>query len=87
MKPSQAELSVYIRTYCHLCEDMLAQLEHHRQRLGFQLTIIDIEDDDTLERLYGEKIPVLKAGEYELCHYFLDESALYGYFEGRKKPI
>lgn len=84
---SAIELTVYVRTYCHLCEEMLVELGRHREVLGFRLTVIDIEDNQALEALYGEKIPVLKADEHELCHYFLDKTSLYDYIEGTRKSI
>lgn len=87
MSRTETTLTVYIRSYCHLCEAMLSELEIHRVALGFELKVVDIEDDETLETLYGEKIPVLKAGEHELCHYFLDKSVLYEYIEGGEKAL
>jgi hypothetical protein len=36
-----------------------------RLRLSFEE--IDIEQDETLERLYGESIPVLLAGDHEIA--------------------
>lgn len=47
-----------------------------QQRFGFQLEVVDIGDDEELERRYGEKVPVLTCDDQEVCHYFLDESAL-----------
>lgn len=40
------------------------------------LTSIDLEDHPELESRYGEWVPVLMAGETELCHYQLDEALL-----------
>jgi len=37
---------------------------------------IDIDRDTALIRLYDSRVPVLGAGETEICHYFFDESAL-----------
>jgi hypothetical protein len=37
---------------------------------------IDIDRDTALIRLYDSRVPVLCAGETEICHYFFDESAL-----------
>jgi len=42
----------------------------------FTLTTIDLEDHPELESRYGEWVPVLMAGETELCHYHLDEAVL-----------
>jgi hypothetical protein len=37
-----------------------------------QVTIVDISEDDELERRYGRRIPVLAAGADELSFYHLD---------------
>ncbi|MDP2025488.1 glutaredoxin family protein [Sulfuriferula sp.] len=69
-------LTVYLRRYCHLCHDLLAQLAPH----GFQVIEVDIDLDPQLEARYGALIPVLTgADDEEICHYFLDEAALTAY--------
>ena len=73
------KLTVYVRSYCHLCEDMLTALAALRSQWQFELDVIDIEGEPLLEQQYGVRIPVLKAGEEEICHYFLDQSALAEY--------
>ena len=37
---------------------------------------IDIDRDMNLVHLYDSKVPVLCFGDREICHYFLDETAL-----------
>jgi glutaredoxin len=70
-------LTVYRRTYCHLCEDMLRALEPLRDELQFTLHIVDVDADPELEARYGERVPVLVGpDEREICHYFLDLTAL-----------
>ncbi len=68
-------LTLYIRTYCHLCDDMRAAVEPWRARLGLELVEVDIDDHPELEARLGEKVPVLMRGEDEICHYFFDEVA------------
>jgi glutaredoxin len=51
------------RPDCGLCEDMARELR--RLRISFQE--IDIEQDEALERLFGESIPVLLAGDREIA--------------------
>lgn len=80
-------LTLYGRTYCHLCEDMARALVPYQQRYGFAVDVVDIDCDERLQALYGEKVPVLSAGQQELCHYFLDEAALQCYLEqGNPEP-
>lgn len=72
-------LTLYLRHGCHLCEAMLAQLQPWQTELGFELETVDIDDDPALEDAYGELVPVLKLGESEICHYFLEVSKLQQY--------
>jgi hypothetical protein len=70
----------YSRSYCHLCEDMLAALQAFmaRQGLAYTVDVVDVDADPALVARYDELVPVLVAapGGIELCHYFLDEAAL-----------
>ena len=79
-----SELTLYGRTYCHLCEDMKVALEPLRRDFSFVLHEVDVDADPATEARFGELVPVLMpglpgasedAGE-ALCHYFLDESAV-----------
>ncbi len=71
------DLTLYGRAYCHLCEDMVRALERLQPEIGFRLVVRDVDSDETLERLHGERVPVLvDAQGREICHYFLDEAAL-----------
>ncbi len=69
-------LTLYSRSSCHLCEDMEAALGDLQQELGFQLERIDIDSAPELVQAYGTLVPVLKDGDTEICHYFLDPQAL-----------
>lgn len=70
-------LTLYGRTYCHLCEDMAAALRGLQEELGFGFEVVDVDADPAMEARYGELVPVLTdpQGE-EICHYFLDIAAL-----------
>ena len=69
-----------MRHGCHLCDDMLMALEAVTTCRPFELDIIDISEDETLETLYGTRVPVLLGNDEEICYYFLDEEALQAYF-------
>ncbi len=71
-----ARLTVLSREYCHLCQQMIAQLEDLRGRHGFEVEVVDVDQDSALEERWGDKVPVLLDGEHEICHYFLDAGAL-----------
>lgn len=69
-------LKLYSRTGCHLCEDMEEVLRALQGELGFRLDCIDVDSDPGLIEAYGTLVPVLKDGDIEICHYFLDPQAL-----------
>jgi hypothetical protein len=70
--------TLYSRSYCHLCQDMLDALMR-LQAPGRPITVdvidIDTADDASLLARFDELVPVLYAdlAAPELCHYFLDE--------------
>lgn len=64
------------RAGCHLCEDMRAALKPWAARFHLTVEEIDITGKAELEARYGWDIPVLLAGEMEICRHFLDEKAL-----------
>jgi thiol-disulfide isomerase/thioredoxin len=72
-------LELYGHSYCHLCDEMHAQLLILASELGFRVNIIDIHDDAELEARFGEFVPVLIGAGTEICHYHLDEQALRRY--------
>jgi len=73
-------LTLYIRVGCHLCDEMKQQLERFQQQYGFSLNVVDIDADSYLRLRYGERIPVLAAGEREICHYHLNKDLVLKYF-------
>ena len=73
-------LTVYGREECHLCHEMVAELEEIQANYGFSLEIVNIDKDPQLEKSYGHLVPVLVAGGEEICHYFLDRPAFDAYF-------
>ncbi len=84
---SAQALTVYSRLGCHLCEDMEKLLPDYLAEAGFTFDVIYIDDDTELEDKYGTLVPVLKAGEREICHYFLDVKALQQYISEQGNPL
>ena len=81
--PDQPRFILYSRSYCHLCDDLLAAL---RKLVGDQISVnvIDIDLYTELVQRYDELVPVLigcRDGQpdQQLCHYFLDENAVKGF--------
>lgn len=76
-------LILYYRSGCALCEEMQGELLAAQPRYGFELEMIDVDRSAALVADYGHKVPVLTTAQgEEICHYFLDHSALEGYFSG-----
>lgn len=74
-------LTLLSREYCHVCHDMLDELRRLQAQFPFDLRVIDVDSDAALEDRYGELVPVLLAGETEICRYRLDRAALEIYFK------
>lgn len=83
--------TLYSRSYCHLCDDMLAALQAMQQpQSRFTVDVIDIDalagqgDSGPLAR-FDELVPVL-FGDLQappLCHYFLDEAVVASWLANR----
>jgi hypothetical protein len=74
--------TLYARSYCHLCDDMLAALNAlQSDACRFTVEVIDVDADAALVARFDELVPVLfgDLAQPELCHYFLDEGAVRRY--------
>jgi len=69
-------LTLLGRAYCHLCDEMLDAVRPLAARRGVTVTVIDIDTEPALEQAFGDRVPVLFAGDpaggAELCHFRLD---------------
>ena len=68
-------LTLYTRPGCHLCDELLAELEPMVEDKA-RVEIVDISDDETLSRRFGLLIPVLMHGDEELARYPLDRDRI-----------
>lgn len=71
--------TLYSRSYCHLCQDMLdALMRLQTPQQPITVDVIDVDDDPALVARFDELVPVLFADldQPELCHYFLDEAKI-----------
>ena len=69
-------LTVYERSGCHLCDDMVSTLSQWKTELDFEIERIDVDTSPDLAGRYGERVPVLAYGSIEICQFFLDLDAL-----------
>ena len=71
------QLTLLVRAYCHLCDDMRAAVQPLADAAGASLVEFDVDADPALEARYGERVPVLLLGSLdgvELCHYHIDRA-------------
>ena len=72
------KLTLLSRAYCHLCDEMLAELGPMAKARGAVVDVIDVDAPAhaALEAEWGDRVPALFAGEPRsgnlLCHYRLD---------------
>jgi glutaredoxin len=72
-----ADVVVYSRPGCHLCEEALAQIVAlHDEGYRFDLHEIDVESHELLLRRHLERIPVVEVDGVEVSELILDRDAL-----------
>lgn len=76
---SDREFTVMSREWCHLCHDLLDRLRPLAAELGWSVCVLDVDADPELEARWDELVPVVLAGDMELCRYHLDEGAIRAY--------
>ncbi len=69
-------LTLLVRAYCHLCDDMREALAPLAARFGWAIEEIDIDADAVLEKRWGDSVPVLLAGQRELCRHRMDAATV-----------
>ena len=76
------KFTLYSRSYCHLCDDMLDALNAMQdESTRFDVDVVDVDADEALVARFDELVPVLfgDLDKPELCHYFLDQDAVRAY--------
>lgn len=72
-----ADVVVYSRPGCHLCEEALAQIiALHGEGYRFELHEVDIESNELLLRRHLERIPVVEVDGVEVSELVLDRDGL-----------
>jgi hypothetical protein len=71
------KLRVLSREYCHLCDELLAELRRFQARYDFEIEVVDVDSHPDLEEKWGDKVPVVLDGPLEVCHYHLDHDAVH----------
>jgi glutaredoxin len=71
-----ADVTLYSKQDCPLCDEARTALERVRGRIDFDLREVDITSDRVLETRYRERIPVIAVDGADLFDYHVDEHAL-----------
>jgi thioredoxin reductase (NADPH) len=61
------EVTVFSRQRCHLCELLLEEIEPLCRAHGVALSVVDVDMDANRRERYGPRVPVVCAGDVELC--------------------
>jgi uncharacterized membrane protein len=57
---------LYSRQNCHLCEVAKEELDSLQNELPHKLVVVDIDQDPQLQETFGELVPVVTVGPYQL---------------------
>lgn len=72
-----ADVVVYSRPGCHLCEEAIEQIVAlHEEGYRFNLHEVDIESNELLLRRHLERIPVVEVNGVEASELILDRDGL-----------
>ena len=72
-----ADVVVYSRPGCHLCEEAIEQIiALHQEGYRFNLHEVDIESNELLLRRHLERIPVVEVDGIEVSELVLDRDGL-----------
>ena len=68
----QSVVTIYGRSGCHLCENVLNLLFPEKDQLNIEINEILIDNNKELEDLYGQLIPVIHVDGKYFSHFRLD---------------
>jgi thiol-disulfide isomerase/thioredoxin len=79
--------TLYSRSYCHLCDDMLEALQTLSGEYPFTVEVVDVDADEDLVAQFDELVPVLfgkknGAASERICHYFFNEAKTRAFLAG-----
>ena len=69
-------VTLYTSPGCGLCERALEVVTEAQEELGFELEIVSIDGDETLEAAYREHLPVVEIDGERAFVYYVDPGAL-----------
>jgi thiol-disulfide isomerase/thioredoxin len=71
-----AEVVLYTRRHCGLCDDVADDLRALQRELRFSVTTVDIDTDDDLRARYSDVVPVVAVAGEVIARAPVDPAAL-----------
>ncbi len=63
-------VTIYLKDDCHLCEQVISDLNELQRKIPHKLVTIDIDSDPGIKELFALDIPVVEVGPYRLKYPF-----------------
>ena len=76
MSENGIRIEIYSRPGCHLCDEAKEVIDRVGRRVPFNVSVINIDNDPALEKLYGEQIPVVFINGSKAFKFHVDEVEL-----------
>jgi len=76
MSENGIRIEIYSRPGCHLCDEAKEVVDRVGRRVPFNVSVINIDDDPEMQKLYGEQIPVVFINGNKAFKYHVDEAEL-----------
>lgn len=79
---TERRLTLVTRLECPLCDDMAASLAPIATSAGVTVEMLDVDADPDLKARYGWDVPLLFAGQREICRHRIDLPAVQEWLAG-----
>ncbi len=73
-----ADVTLYRRKHCGLCDDALFELRALSVEMAFTIVERDIDDDPELRARYDDIVPVIAVDDTDIAHAPIDPDELRG---------
>ena len=81
----QLKVTIYGRTGCHLCENVVNLLSSEKDQLNIAIEEILIDNNQELEDLYGQLIPVVHLEGKYFSHFRVDLEEFKSFLEKHRQ--
>jgi glutaredoxin len=81
----QSVVTIYGRSGCHLCENVVNLLVPEKDQLNIEINEILIDNNKELEDLYGQLIPVIQVDGKYFSHFRLDLDEFKSFLEKHRQ--